>query len=275
MAVNIGGSGGMRRNQSAPALVGLGGVVGGAGTPNVQTMAHSMAGDVPSFFESLDIRNLSSPQFSGKMNDMLTIMADKLPDNKNNVDYKELQALEHGFSVAVSSEPKDPALISDLATGFLRKFNELNTSDGPDMQGAAGVIRRTQSASALDGFVGGGAAAAESLQTTGQPMQILNPPSVAKPTPPDEYLPEFTKKLVISIMQSLAQMGNINIDHELGAAVITLAKTIAQIKSDMGIPVDTRVAAAVDTFSTTISASPEERARLQVVISSGAARTPA
>ncbi len=253
MAVNIGGSGGgIRRTQSASALVGLGGVVGGAGTPNVQTMAHSMAGDVRHFFDSGDITNLSSTQFSGKMNSMLKIMADKLPDKINNVDYKELKALVDGFSVAVSSEPKDPAFISDLATGFLLKFNELNTSDGPDIQGAA-----------------------ESLQTTGQPMQILNPPSVAKPTPPDEYLPEFTQKLVISIMQSLAQMGNINIDHELRAAVITLAKTIAEIKSDMGIPVDTRVAAAVDTFSTTISASPEERARLQVVISSGAARTPA
>lgn len=244
MAVNIGGSGGgIRRTQSASALVGLGGVVGGAGTPNVQTMAHSMAGDVRHFFDSGDITNLSSTQFSGKMNSMLKIMADKLPDKINNVDYKELKALVDGFSVAVSSEPKDPAFISDLATGFLLKFNELNTSDGPDIQGAADVI--------------------------------LNPASVAKPTPPDEYLPEFTQKLVISIMQSLAQMGNINIDHELRAAVITLAKTIAEIKSDMGIPVDTRVAAAVDTFSTTISASPEERARLQVVISSGAARTPA
>lgn len=239
MAGNIGGSGGISRTPSAPARY----VVGGAGKPNVQTMAHSLAGDVPSFFESRDISNLSSTRFSEKMNDMLKIMADKLPDKINNVDYKELKALVDGFSVAVRSEPKDPAFISDLATGFLLKFNELNTSDGPDIQGAADVI--------------------------------LNPASVAKPTPPDEYLPEFTQKLVISIMQSLAQMGNINIDHELRAAVITLAKTIAEIKSDMGIPVDTRVAAAVDTFSTTISASPEERERLQVVISSGVAGTPA
>ena len=114
--------------------------------------------------------------------------------------------------------------------------------------------------------------------TLNSPVPIP-PTSAAAPTPPpaDEYLPEATQKLVLSIMNSLAQMGPIDIKPEIEAAVITLAKTIADIKDmvklDLGFPVDTVdkwVKKAMDKFSMVFPGglSPEGRAQLNLALNS-------